>query len=86
MPPADPRLAKVWLRSVQPDTVAKVRVLWAEEVAVQTEWGVFSEYWDDFCYPSSDDVIAIPIVGNWELRYHYYEEFDFGSAFGAERA
>ena len=33
-----------------------VIVHWDNTTAVETTWEVFAHYWDDFCYPSSDDV------------------------------
>lgn len=69
--------ARSWLRTVQPDLSAAVFVSWSEELAVETTWEIFTEYWDDFCYPSSDDVTVLPVNGSWHLTYHHYEEFDF---------
>jgi hypothetical protein len=68
-----------WLRHVQPDLQAEIFMSWSDELAVETAWDVFTEYWEDFCYPSSDDVIVIPVAGNWRLIYHHYEQFDFVS-------
>src|SRR5688500_9189501 len=50
------------LRRVQPDLRARVYVAWSDELAVETSWGIFPEYWDDFCYPSSDDVTVAPVA------------------------
>lgn len=69
-----------WLRRVQPDLLARVYVSWNEELAVETSWGIFTEYWDDFCYPSSDDVTVTPVSGTWKLIYHHYEQFEFMAA------
>jgi len=66
-----------WLRRVQPDLHARVYVRWTKELAVETSWDIFAEYWDDFCYPSSDDVTIVPVVGAWQLIYQHYEQFDF---------
>jgi len=40
-------------------------------------WSVFCEYWDDFCYPSSDDVNIFLGNGEFFLRWHHYEVFEF---------
>ena len=69
-----------WLRRVQPDERASVYVSWSEDLAVETSWGIFIEYWDDFCYPSSDDVTIAPVAGGWRLIYHHYEQFEFVTA------
>ncbi|SRR6266568_1450947 len=69
-----------WLRRIQPDAQASVYVSWSEDLAIETSWGIFTEYWDDFCYPFSDDVTVAPITGTWRLVYHHYEQFDFITA------
>jgi len=57
---------------------AQIVVSWDADTAVQVPPHIFCDHWDDFCYPSSDDVIAWPINGEWALSYSHYEEFDFG--------
>ncbi len=74
---ADSAGVSEWLRRVQPDLRARVYVAWSDELAVETSWEIFTEHWDDFCYPSSDDVTVAPVVGTWQLVYHHYEQFDF---------
>ncbi len=66
-----------WLRIVQPDSRVHVYVSWNRDLAVETSWRIFTEYWDDFCYPSSDDISIVPVGGTWQLIYHHYEQFDF---------
>lgn len=66
-----------WLRGVQPDSNARVYVSWSKDLAVETSWDIFTKYWDDFCYPSSDEVTVVPVSGTWQLVYHHYEQFDF---------
>src|SRR6266446_8807909 len=58
-----------WLRRVQPDPQASVYVSWSEDLAIETSWDIFTEYWDDFCYPCSDEVTVAPVAGNWQLVY-----------------
>jgi hypothetical protein len=67
-----------WLRAQQPDLSARIYVSWEASIAVQTTWEIFSGYWDDFCYPSSDDVVVWPESENWALLYHHEQEFQFG--------
>ena len=55
-------------------------VSWTPRVAVATVWGTFAAFWDDFCYPSSDDVTVWPEGGNWVLGYHHEGLFEFGRA------
>ena len=63
-------------------------VSWSVELAVFARWGIFAEYWDTFCYPSSDDVTVWPTrlsAGGpeaqreaWVLQYRHYELIEFG--------
>jgi hypothetical protein len=69
-----------WLRRIQPDMRVSVYVSWSEDLAIETSWSIFTEYWDDFCYPSSDNVTVVPIGGIWQLVYHHYEQFDFSTS------
>ena len=39
------------------------------------QWEVFVAYWNDFCYPSSDDVDLFVEGGSLFLRWHHFEEF-----------
>ncbi|SPE56389.1 conserved hypothetical protein [Verrucomicrobia bacterium] len=70
--------ARSWLREQQSDCTIEVFVLWDSELAVSTTWRIFTEYWDDFCYPASDDVAVWPMTAAWVLLYHHYEQFEFG--------
>lgn len=55
-----------------------VVISWDPRTAVLTTWKVVYTYWDDFCYPSSDDVIVVPLSGAWLLWYDHEERFVFG--------
>jgi hypothetical protein len=52
-------------------------VYWAMGFAVQTIWETFATYWDDFCYPSSDDVVVWSLSAPWTLCYGHHEWFDY---------
>ena len=67
-----------WLGQLPVDAKGKVIVRWTERVAVETTWSIFTRFWDDFCYPSSDDVEVYPASGDWILLYHHYELFEWG--------
>jgi hypothetical protein len=58
----------------------RVIVGWDRDDALETSWRTFRTYWDDFCYPSSDDVTICPLEGDWVLCYHHWERFSFSSA------
>ena len=67
-----------WLRSLSSELSQPVIVSWDRATALQTTWEFFTAYWDDFCYPSSDDVTVVPDSWRWVLRYTHWEEFQFG--------
>src|SRR5258706_272380 len=46
-----------WLRARHDGLSDIITIAWSAECALRTNWQVFTEYWSDFCYPSSDDVI-----------------------------
>ncbi len=66
-----------WLLKQQPVDISVV-VSWQAHLAVRTRWRVFADYWDSFCYPSSDDVTVWPVSEQWVLAYHHFEAFEFG--------
>ena len=70
--------ARSWLREQQSDVTVEVFVEWDSELVISTTWQIFTEYWDDFCYPASDNVTVWPMTGAWVLLYHHYEQFEFG--------
>ncbi len=48
-------------------------ISWDPKLAVQTETIIFAKYWDDFCYPGSDDVVVWPQSENWVIIYSHDE-------------
>lgn len=71
-------MVKSWLLSRGPEENSKVVVSWDNELAVLVGWGVFCSYWNDFCYPTSDDVAIFPLSEEWMLLYDHAEVFLFG--------
>ncbi len=67
-----------WLLTCSSNLNQTVIVSWNNRLAVLVKWKVFCEYWDDFCYPSSDDVAIFPLSEEWMLIYSHSEYFDFG--------
>jgi hypothetical protein len=45
---------------------------WSASVAAETEWGIFTKYWTDFCYSSDDSNIIVP--PNSEKAIIYVED------------
>ncbi|HSB10822.1 MAG TPA: hypothetical protein VLM38_15145 [Blastocatellia bacterium] len=67
-----------WLIARAPDLNQTVVVSWNNDLAALVRWEVFCRYWDDFCYPSSDDVAVFPLSGKWILFYSHDQYFMFG--------
>lgn len=67
-----------WLAQQEPLSEKEVVLSWEPAVALKTSWAIFVEYWQEFCYPASDDLVVWPAVGNWVLLYHHEEELYFG--------
>jgi len=65
-----------WLSSLSVSS-ENVLIVWSAELAVQLPWSVFCEFWDDFCYPASDDADVFTESELPILRWHHYEVFEF---------
>jgi hypothetical protein len=70
-------LAEVWLGALPISPMQVVIVSWDHETAVQTDWQFFCRYWDDFCYPSSDDVTITPQGDDWLVCFDHFEALTF---------
>ena len=66
-----------WLKQNVGNEVSPVIVSWSNDLALEALWQIFNEHWDDFCYPSSDDVVIWPNSGKWALQYFHHEQFTF---------
>lgn len=75
-----------WLLARSPVKEQMVIVSWDQHHAALVRWDVFYEYWDDFCYPASDDVTVWPPSEEWALMYLHNEEFVFGVRCGSGAA
>ncbi|MBC5775276.1 hypothetical protein H8S95_14450 [Pontibacter sp. KCTC 32443] len=49
----------------------RVIVTWDRTTTLRTSKEIFLKYWDDFCYPSSDDVTIISEKTNWVMFYNH---------------
>jgi len=78
-----PDVVQARLRGLPPLPSDEILVSWNPEAAVACTWDVFVRYWDDFCYPSSDDVTVWPLHERWSLCYRHYEIFQFSSSLQA---
>ena len=48
-------LTHQWLKGLVNDSQTTI-ICWVQEAALTLPWRVFCDHWDDFCYPSSDDL------------------------------
>lgn len=68
---------RAWLLEQNPNVEEQVIISWTENLAIKTTWKIFTEHWEDFCYPASDDLAVLPESNAWMLLYHHNEEFKF---------
>ena len=76
---ADAASARAWLRAFRVPADSTVTAVWNRELGLRLPWGVFVQYWDDFCYPSSDDVFVFLPSGSEAISYEHYEVFRYRS-------
>lgn len=81
-PAVDRRQAQRQFLLRVPDYTGTVIVSWGQ-LAVLLPWQVFCDFWDDFCYPSSDDTVIVPLDRKWVLQYSHGELFEFRCRRGA---
>lgn len=67
-----------WLKSKM--SSGNIIVSWQRDMAVKTTTDLFIKYWDEFCYPSSDDVSIWPETENWVVHFWHYEKACYGKA------
>lgn len=48
-------------------------ISWNPSTCVYTTKDIFIKYWNDFCYPSSDDITIISEMTNWVYFYNHLE-------------
>ena len=76
-PTSDVAGSRSWLRSLPVSSSTTVVVSWDPDTALLIPWPAFVDYWDDFCYPSSDDLVVAPFDLRWLLAFWHFERFDF---------
>lgn len=67
---------KIWLKNKI--DYSKIFISWSEEIAIITDSQLFLDYWDDFCYPSSDDVSIWTENENFIINYSHSDIFWYG--------
>ncbi len=70
-------LVSDWLRArpVKPETVL---LSWDQETAAQAPWSLVVSHWDDFWYPSTDDLSVVDMPISFVLLFMHFERVDFG--------
>lgn len=71
----EPARVSAWLRTLHIEPSTRLVVSWDAATAVVTDWELFCSYWDDFCYPASDNVTILPLSEEWVLCYDHHELF-----------
>jgi hypothetical protein len=66
------------LRALPPPKTSSIVVSWNDHLALLTDWELFTAYWDDFCYDSSDDVSVLPTSGDWVLCFRHFGVIEYG--------
>ena len=67
-----------WLRTRMGKN--EIFVSWDRGTAVITSSDVFIQHWNDFCYPSSDDVTIWPKDISWVIQYRHHEQYSYGQS------
>ena len=63
---------------------------WHAEMAVRTDWGLFLDHWDDFCYSSDDsNILVLPTIGKGvvyiEEKWYVLDRLTAATVFEAQR-
>ncbi len=75
-------------REVTADDTSEAIFFWHAELAVRTDWRLFLDHWDDFCYPSDDsNIMVLPASGKAiayiEGRWYILDRLKTGTVFPA---
>lgn len=68
---------RTWLGTLNIPVTAQVVIAWNKLDALSLPWPTFIEYWEDFCYPGSDDAFLFPAGCASVLAWHHHETFEF---------
>lgn len=74
-----PKHVRAQLRALPVPARTLVVVSWDQHTALVTDWEAFAAHWDDFCYPSSDDVTVWSPEASWTVCYWHFGVLLFGS-------
>ena len=68
---------RAWLRRLPLSSASTVTIVWSKQLGVRLPWGIFVDYWSDFCYPSSDEAFVFLEDGSCALSYDHSEQFRY---------
>ena len=66
-----------WLATLSFAPGDRVCIVWDRDTGISLPWHTFVAYWDDFCYPASDDAFVFPESGSAALAWNHYEVFEY---------
>lgn len=72
------RSVRKWLFNRGVPFKSSVYLSYQPDVAIATTWKMVVKYWDDFWYPSSDDLIVVDDSFAWTLFFWHESEAFFG--------
>src|SRR5262245_1592949 len=72
----DVERTRQWLSELAVAPDQQVCVVWDASTAISLPWKAFVTYWDDFCYPSSDDLFVLFPGQAMVLAWNHEEVFE----------
>jgi hypothetical protein len=73
----DRQLVSQWLERRVREEEIDVILVWDQQTAALVGRGLFIDRWDDFWYPSSDDLSVLGADGRWRIEMHHDGTFEF---------
>jgi hypothetical protein len=71
-----------WLNQMIPNDANELLLIWDHRTAARVPRVLFVRRWNDFWYPSSDDLCVISADGGWHLEMHHHGSFEFSNHAG----
>ena len=69
--------AQHWLESLGVPRLATVGIAWSPKLGLTLPWIFFVQFWEDFCYPGSDNAFVVLPNGLGTIAYEHYEMFRY---------
>lgn len=74
-----------WLEDRVPGNESNLILIWDPRTAALVARRLFIDRWDDFWYPSSDDLSVLGTLGCWRIEMYHYGTFDYSERGAVER-